>query len=774
MLLCRRILFQLEFRPFRGRVSSRRTISFTPALHQDVASRQIKAPWTASGLFDMLSALSENAKTTDQVKDKITVLQAYKHLRLLDRQSLAALPLASYFRLLAKATKQRHGELCSQLVEDMLDCVPKDDLCPAALKIMSSHTLPLLPPRTILLLVQCLESFPGGLNQLSVQTAAVLVHTFAESPCDKTDTTLLESIYPLLLSHLKNIRPPEDDAILTYKPPDIIHASFAFIHKLLQLSEQQRALEIFQFLVNSGNIPSEAVQTLPGLDGFDGIVRSSLVRACMNWHWRPLAERFLSPLLKPDTGPHAITLAKDTLYACLNQPSVEDLAACRSLICRIHPFSPVPNGVIREYYDTAHLVGAAQEARALYAFTRLDEVFEKHRYPCPRADALAWLLRYLLEINSHLAQELAREILERNIPVPAEFRASIVKQLAQRGHAGVARSLWSKYAVGKERQAFLADPSMFVRMVSLFHHLVRRDDQTLEAREQRGEDEGEDGYGEDETVENDDSGVEAIRQRRDDCKEFLDFVMSEFALAHPPMAQCNHQVITSQARAFFIVGDFVRGFETIKVLLERKEMPDIYDVNVTLTIMAEHDPRAAAQIVRRMEEKGLQPDQVTFGTIMHHALAHNDMELVDEMVQRVAGLREQLSYKSIASLIRGSIAFDAGSIPGHSAQTKLRNAFEILKSIRRSPVMHTASLGKFLVYACLQASDPTMAFKFWELLIKDKARKEDGEHTALRRVIVRDLAAHTRKKWIKEMHARAMISQLRMGDAFSKYKDIRY
>ncbi|KAF8208787.1 hypothetical protein K438DRAFT_287405 [Mycena galopus ATCC 62051] len=764
MLLCRRILFQLEFRPLRGLVSTRRTIFFTaPVFNQDVAGHPTESPWAASGLFKKLLALSpDHAETADKIKitDKISVFQAYKHLRILDRGSLAALPLSSYFILLAKATTQRHGELSSQLVEDMLECGPKDELPSAALRIMSSRSLPLLLPRTILLLLQCLENSPGGLVQLPHPTVAVLVLTFAEAPRHEVEMTLLELIYPLLLAHLKKIRLPEGAAILTYKPPHLIHASFAFIHKLFQLSQEKRTLELFRFLVNSGNIPSEAVQTLPGLDGFEAIVRSSLVRASMHWHWRPLAERFLSPLLKEQAPPsHAITLTKDTLYACLNEPSVDDLAACRSLICQIHPFAPVPNGVIREFYDVAQFVGAPQEAYALYAFTRSEEVFKAHRYPCPRGDTLPWVLRYLLEINSHLAKDLSREILDRNLPVAVEFRASLVKQLAERGHAGVARSLWSKYAVGKERQPFIGNPSLFVRMVSLFNHLVRKDELYLADKEQQGD-------------EDEKSDVEAVRERRTDCQEFLDFIMSEFSMAHPPLHECNHQVITSQARAFFIVGDFTQGFETIKILLERKEMPDIYDVNVTLTIMAEHDPRSAAQIVRRMIDKGLQPDQITFGTIMHHALAHGDMELVDEMVQRVRELGgTQLSYKSIVSLIRGSVAFDAGSVPNQ--MSKLRSAFHIVKSIGRSAVVYTPSHGKFLVYACLRASDPTMAFKFWELLIKDRARQDDGEHVALRRAIIRALAQHRGKKWIKDMHGRAMIAQLRMGESFARDVDIR-
>ncbi|KAK7048241.1 Golgi reassembly stacking protein 2 [Favolaschia claudopus] len=767
MFLCRRILLQIEFGRFPRLPLLRRNISLTAGRSQNVPVQRTEGLQTTSKLFDTLFSLP--AKRTDkmEVNERLRHFQAYKQLRMLDRQSLARLPLNSYFALLTQATYHRQSDLSNQLVADMLECAPQDQLQLTLLRILSSHAVPLLRPRTILLLLQRLADFPGALDRLSLPAVTVLAHTFAEALPDPADESLLELIYPILLTQLQGLRPPKDDAILTYKPPDIIHASFMFVDKLLQLSQAQRAYEIFQFLVNSGNVPSETLHTIPGLEDFESIMRSSLVRASMHWYWRPLAERFLTPLLKPTSnpGPHTLTLTKDTLYGCLNEPSIPDLVACRSLISKIHPFSPVPNAVIREYYLAAYSIDASEEAYALYAFTQSPDVLKTHLYATPRADALAWLVRHLLNMNSHLAQDLVQQILDRNILIPVEYRPSIVRQLAERGHAGLARALYERFSVGKDRLSFVQNPSMYLRMVSAFNHLVQKDDRFLDEAEQGRDDENE---------ENEDSTLEAVRQRRDDCRWFLGVVMSQFAHAHPPIHECSHQVITTQARAFFIIGEFFRGFETVKALLERKEMPDVYDINVTLTVMAQHDPRTALQIVRRMVDKGLQPDHVTFGTIMHHALAHGDVELVNEMVQRVRELGAALSYKSIVSLIRGSIAFDAGSPPSDSAQaSKLQSAFQIIQSITRSSVVYNPHLGKFLVRACLGAEDPTMAFRFWELLIKDKARQDDIEHIQIRKEITRALGQHRAQKWIKDMHARAMIAQLRMGEVFSGSDDIR-
>ncbi|KAJ7212255.1 hypothetical protein GGX14DRAFT_362186 [Mycena pura] len=600
-------------------------------------------------------------------------------------------------------------------------------------------------------MLQHLQHSLPSLDPLPLPDVAVLVRTYADSPPDAADKALVELVSSLLLTRLRDLPQPRGDAVLTYKPPDIIHAAFAFVEKLLKLSEDKLALKIFQILVNSGNIPSEAVQTIPGLEGFASIVRSSLVRASTHWHWRPWAERFLSALLESSPSPSTISLTVDTIYTCLDDPTVADLRACRSLIFQIHPSSPVPNGILRQFYNAAEQIDAGEEAHGLYSFTRSEEVLKTHRYPCPRATALPWLLRYLLRINSHLAKELGEEVFVGNLPVPLQSRARIVEGLASRGHATLARGLWGKYAIGKDRETFVRDSSLMLRMVSLFHHLIKREEDVIAKMTKAGKSEIAD------------DNFILHRQQADDFREFMDFVWSEFSQAHSPLSEASHQVLTSQARAYFIVGEFFRGFDTLKILLDRREMPDIYDINVTLTVMAQHSPRSAANIIQRMIERGLQPDHITYGTVMHHALNHGDMELVEEMVQRVRMLKNtHLSYKSIVSLVRGSIAFRPDS--RITQRSKLRSVFSIIRSIGRPTVLATPHLGKYLVSASLRGDDPIMAYRFWEFLLKENALWVDREQVHLRRLVVECLQRHQKAGWVKEHHARAMIAQLRARD----------
>lgn len=678
---------------------------------------------------------------------KSSDLQAYQHVRTLDRPSLAAMPVPLYFRLLKQASRVQAVALISQLIQDILELRPESDHAPAVREILASSMLPLLPPDTLLIMLQSLHRSSGHLDELSERDVTALIRTYTRAPAHQADVSLVDLLFPILLTQLHQLPRPSGQAVLTYTPPEIIHASFAFLEKLLVLFENERALALFRVLVNSGNIPSEAVQTIPGLTDFASIVRSSLVRASTHWHWRPLAERILSPMLAttPEPSQPTVLLTIDTIYACLTHPTIADLRACRSLIRQIHPFSPVPHGIVRQFYSVAEDIGAGHEAYELYSFTRSEEVLATHRYPCPRGSPLPWLLGYLLEIYSHRAKDLGEEVLDGNLPIPIESRTDIVGGLASRGHATLARGLWTRFAAGKDGESFVCVPALMIRMVSLFHHLVTREEDIIAQRAGKGE------FLDD----------ELLRQRVEDFTEFMNLVLSEFAAAHSPIAGANHQILTSQARAFFIIGEFLRGFDTFKILLERKELPDLYDVNVILTAMAENDPREAAKIIDRMTDRGLHPDHVTFGTVLHHALAHGDMELVEDMVNRVRQMKNsQLSYKSIVSLVRGTIAFQ----PDATQRSKLQSVFRLIKSIGRSTVVATPHMGRYLVYAALRADDPVMAYTFWDYLLRESAPWNDREQEFQRRLIRTRIRKHLKEKRVKEDHAQVMLSQLQAQD----------
>ncbi|KAJ7288464.1 hypothetical protein C8J57DRAFT_1116000 [Mycena rebaudengoi] len=757
MLLCRRILFQLEFRPFLRRFHSPRTAVSerfpspsprSPNPTSDVqthldASKLSLSPKHLLQRLSVLSDFDRPEKGQNKIKHRISDLQAYKLLHTLHRPSLAALPLPSYHRLLEQAANKGLATMVSQLLQDLLEFAPPSLLPPAILSVMSSPTLTLVPPQILFTMLQCLQRSHQE-ELLPLHVVADIAQTVADAPSDDTTVELVKLTLPLLLTRLRRLSPPQGDSVLTYTPPPIIHAGFAFVNKLLMLCYEQQALDLFQFLVNSGNIPSEAVQTTPGANDFASIIRSALVRASTHWHWPSLAEKLLSPLLNPDEppSPATISLTIDTIYACLSTPNAADLRACQSMIRQIHPFSPVPNGIIRQFYEAAaEIKGGDAEAGALYSFTRAQHVVATHQYPSPRGPSLPWLLCYLLQQNMYQAKGLGEAIVEENLPIPVEARPKIVSELASRGYAKLAMNLWARFAVGKDRDTFVGNPGLMIRMVSLYNHLARREEDVLAIRSEEA------GYME----------HNIHYERVQEVESNLELVLSEFTRVHSPLALAGHHILTTQARAFFILGRLTEGFETLKMVLNRREMPDLYDVNVALVPLAAHKPRLAADMIQRMLDKGLQPDNVTFGTIMHHALSHDDMELVQEMVTRMCELDDsELNYKSIVSLIRFSVIDE----PGVGQRAKLRSVFNIIEAIGPATPVTTSHLGKYLVFASLHADDPVMAYRFWEYLLKNNAPWNDREQVFQRRLIIQRLQQHQEAGWIGEAHGRLMIAQL--------------
>ncbi|KAJ7644243.1 hypothetical protein FB45DRAFT_291824 [Roridomyces roridus] len=292
MFLCRRLLFQ--FGAFQ---------QFTPALrrpHVPVTRIRARASQSMASLSpeSLLQRLAEYESNSSERphKMRISYLQTYQHLRAFHRPVLATLPLSSYFSLLKHASRLELVGPVSWIIEDILELLPEPERPPAMLKIMLSATLHILPRGTLLPMLQCLHNSPTReLDKLTPESITALARIVATPTPSPTDSPLLDLLFPLLLRRLEALPQPQGADVLTYIPPDIIRASFPFVDKLLKLSQQERALKVFQVLVDSGNIPPEAVQTIQGLDDFASIIRSSLVRASTHWHWRPWQRRFCHP-----------------------------------------------------------------------------------------------------------------------------------------------------------------------------------------------------------------------------------------------------------------------------------------------------------------------------------------------------------------------------------------------------------------------------------------------------------------------------------------------
>ena len=108
------------------------------------------------------------------------------------------------------------------------------------------------------------------------------------------------------------------------------------------------------------------------------------------------------------------------------------------------------------------------------------------------------------------------------------------------------------------------------------------------------------------------------------------------------------------------MGRISDGINTLKILLERRELPDMYDINVALSAMAEYSPRKASRMIGKMVRRGLTPDAVTFGTVLHHSIIHGDMDLANKLFNQA----QQTGTGEVFSWRYEGIDHDSGSTFG--------------------------------------------------------------------------------------------------------------
>jgi hypothetical protein len=325
-------------------------------------------------------------------------------------------------------------------------------------------------------------------------------------------------------------------------------------------------------------------------------------------------------------------------------------------------------------------------------------------------------------------------VVQDNLPLPLQSRARFLANTAAQGYATLARRLWERYSVGNDKYVVVGNPALMIRMVSLFAHLRRQTRASLT----------------DPNLVDD----ETLQRKSEDLTIFLTQVLQSYQAHHTPLLKTSHQALTSLARAYFIVGKYTEGLEVFKVLLRRQELPDMYDINVALTAVAGAKPCLAAAMIDRMIENGLEPDAVTFGTVMHFALLHGDKDLVNKMMERIHCLKDtRLTLQSVAGLIRATVSSGEDDL-----RSRLRSVITMIKSLRETMLLSSPQTGKYLVSVSLRAHDSLMAYEFWNLLLRESAEWNDKEQQLLRRRIAGMIRQH--RAWLETDQMLAMLAQL--------------
>lgn len=573
---------------------------------------------------------------------------------------------------------------------------------------------------------------------LSAVTIGKLVQRLLTPNQSENVDQLLSLLYPHVLYHLRHLRRVHSHSVC-HTPPDIIQSAFKFLSAFLPIN-RENAINIFNVLSDTGHIPSEAMVDSSSSQTLEQIISVSLVKASIYWNWKDIAEDIISHLLRstPTPDPFVIRHTTDCLYTLLISSSPNSLHRCLNLIRLLHPHAPVPDGLIRQFYECAVEVDAPYAAEDLYDFSKNPAILDAHSYPTPQGRALTWLMSYMAEKSKkvYLIRTLASDVVKGRIPIPVDQRARFISIIAERGFASPARALWELYATGKDGPIVHGDSALMLRMTSLFTKLAR----TIESKL-------------DDTKGDISTAIE--------LRSFVHHIITKYKECHEPWESADHRAMTSYARACFIVGKNTEGLNIFKALMKRLEMPDLYDINVALSAIAEQAPKVAGRMIERMEEHGVSPDAVSLGTVLHHASTQKCTEVVDKMIQRAMGAEKIHSdVKAFGALVRAVVQPEEDDTQ-EARLLKLKSAWELVRRFIESGTQPSTQLGNYLVSLALQARDASLAFNFWDALLKESAEYDDEWQRRQRNAIVLLTMAQNMRGEISGTYTRMITNQLK-------------
>ncbi|TFY82616.1 hypothetical protein EWM64_g1402 [Hericium alpestre] len=554
---------------------------------------------------------------------------------------------------------------------------------------------------------------------------------------------------------------PETDT-QSFPPIDAnVWICFRVIASLGLKGHPESALQLFTCLVEAGYIPQKAMNTTDrSSKDFNLVMINALVQSCMVWGWNSRALHLLRLPMKTEARleDSMLLLTVNVVQSILEFATSEDLDLCYQFVesgfRKSRGMFPT-DSIVELTYDAAKRLRRGDVAAQLYKFTRSSDVVAVHHFPLPQGPSLLWLFKRLTikDKNTHLGRVLVKEVVDSAPRIPPRDRAPFIAFAAEHGYASHARALWERHSTGGHKSAVIGSAPVSVRLCSLFASLVKRESRTSEgalfdgdpsqAREAVLEGDGSSSHMEDkqlETPEGTGDGLQVERQTRlDDLHGFASRVVAAFRESKEPLTQASHQDLNALARCYFMLGEVAAGFSMFEILLGRQEVLDMHDVNVALASMAEQDPQAAYRILQRMIARGVRPDSISFGTVLHQAMRQKHFPVVQKVFAMIRAEGEQLTLKTMSSLIRASVLLSGDDI--FALRENLRRAQRIIEANLSSPLLPAPNMGKFCVTHALRADDPILAFRFWQMLVQRKVQWSDRQHKLLR--------AHIRKRAVE-------------------------
>ena len=661
-----------------------------------------------------------------------------------------------------RARKERCTTALVNLARNILES-PEPVRTELAGTLLSIPHLRLKPSLTASLL-SCIV--PNHLSSLSLNQFSRIACILMRRPSPSGTETLLACLARNIAEALKSHQRRQHTPSKSWERSTLIWSLFRLVTHLSKLRMREPAMRLLQSLIETSYVPPEAIHRADHSSGdFHLIVTLTLVRSCISWNWNRnaliLAKNYLSEV--SSVGPEITRLCQDVLYTLMEFPSIEDLELSLSFIkdmaSRPEPLAVSPD-VVRQMYANAQHLNQPHIATSLFTFSQSRTVNSPNGFPLPSGSALTWSLRHLSRQNTHLhlTRRLVEQVVDRCEPIPLADRAAFISIAAESGFASLARSLWERYSSGREGWMVAGNAAMVVRMCSLFASLCR-----LKGANKSGNfqvaaktiiSSANGGLGQ--------TGKDLCtseEEQRKDLKDFANLVLTRFRETKEPLQQASREDLNALARANIILGHVKKGLEVLQVVIRRNEGPDLHDLNVVLSAIAEADPRIALKMVRHMVALGQGPDGISFGTVIHQAARHGDVAVITSLLHLAQENGQQLTPKTVAAVIRASVVFSG--MDKDAVRDNLTRALGIIIANEHSNHLATLNMSKFCIEEALKANDPTLAFQFWKCLLRIRAEWDDDLHATLRRRIAKSIHTHYKEGHIRAEDGQKMVSALR-------------
>lgn len=656
-----------------------------------------------------------------------------------------------------RAQKEKCTTAMDNLARNILES-PEPVRTELAKTLLSIPRLHLNPSLTASLLSY---TGPGQLSSLSLNASSHIACNLMYHPSPSSTETLLACLAGNIVETLKLHQRRKHAPLTNWKDTTLIWSLFRLVMHLSKLHMREPAMRLLQSLIETSYIPPEAIHRVDQSSGdFHLIITLTLVRSCIFWNWNRkaliLTKNYLNEV--SSVGPAITRLCQDVLYTLMEFPTIEDLELSvyfiKDMVSRPEPLAVSP-GIVRQTYTNAQHLGQPRIAAVLFMLSQSQATNSLDEFPLPCGTALTWFLRHLSRQTSqlHLARRLVEQVVDRSEPIPLADRARFISIAAESGFASHARTLWVRYSSGRDGRIVAGNAAMVVRMCSLFNSLHR-----IKAVDKSGNSQVA-------AITTIDGGLDQTgKNLRDsssseDLKDFANLVLTRFREAKEPLQQASREDLNALARANIILGHVKEGLEVLQVVIGRNERPDLHDVNVVLSAIAEVDPRIALKMLRQMVTLGPAPDGVSFGTVMHQAARHRDVGVITDLLRLAQETGQRLTTKTVAAVIRASVVLSGSD--KDAVRDNLTRALGIIIANEHSSHLATSNMGKFCIEEALKADDPTLAFHFWKRLLRTRAEWDDDLHASLRRRITKSIHIHREDGLIRAGDGQKMVSALR-------------